>query len=62
VLVADSEAGHPPLAEIGVVAVGDQDRGPATELALDAVVEPGDAIEVVQVPGERAVLAVDLDV
>ena len=61
VLVADDQAGHPPLAEIGVVAVGDEDRAPAAQRALGAVVEPGEAVEVVQIPGERAVLAVDLE-
>ena len=35
-LVADDEAGHPPFAEIGVLAVGDEDRGPAAQRALDA--------------------------
>ena len=42
VLVADDEAGHPPFAEVGVLAVGDEDRGPAAQRALGAVVEPGE--------------------
>ena len=33
-LVADDEAGHPPLAQVGVVAVGDEDVGPAAQRRL----------------------------
>ena len=43
-----------------MVAVGDQDRGPAAEPPFGAVVEPLQPVHVVQVPQEGAALAVDL--
>src|SRR4051812_26701107 len=50
VLVAELEAGDPPLAAVGMVAVGDMDTLPAALLALVAVVEDLQAVEIVQVP------------
>ena len=40
VLVADGQAGHPPLAHVGMVAVGHVDAAPAAKRAFGAVVEP----------------------
>ena len=61
VLVADLQAGHPPVLHVGMVAVGDVDRSPAAQRAFVAVVEVLQAVQVVQVPGDRGVLAVDLE-
>ena len=60
VLVADLQARHPPVLHVGLVAVGDVDRPPAAQLALVAVVEVLQAVQVVQIPLERGLLAVDL--
>ena len=61
VLVADLQAGHPPLAHVGMVAVGDVDRCASRGRAFVAVVEVLQAMQVVQVPVDRGVLAVDLE-
>ena len=61
VLVADLEAGHPPVLHVGMVAVGDVDRLPAPEHAGVAVVEVLEPVEVVEVPLQRGLLAVDLE-
>ncbi len=61
VFVADLEARHPPLAHVRVFAVGDMDRPPAAELPFVLVVKELEAVQIVQVPLERALLAVDLE-
>lgn len=61
VLVTEAESGDPPVAGIGVIAIGDVDAGPATGLAGDVVVEVGETIEIVEVPGEGFVVTVDLE-
>ena len=61
VLVADLQARHPPVLHVRLVAVGDVDRPPAADDGLVAVVEVAEPMQVVQVPGDRGVLAVDLE-
>ena len=60
VLVSDLQSGHPPVLHVRVIAVADVHAPPAAQLAFVAMVEPLQAMEVVQVPARRGVLAVDL--
>ena len=62
VFVADLQAGDPPVVHVGVVTagVGDVDAPPAAEDAGIAVLEVAQAVQVVQIPGDAGVLAVDL--
>ena len=60
VLVADLQAGDPPLAHVRMIAVGHVDRAPAADNALVAMVKVIEPVQVVQVPGNRGLLAVDL--
>lgn len=63
VFVADLQAGHPPLVHVGVFAavVGHVNRPPAAELAFVPVIEVLEPVQVVQVPLDRGVFAVDLE-
>ncbi len=61
VFVAEAEAGNPPVADVGLIAVGDMDAAPAASFAGHGVVKVGEAVEVVQIPGERFVFAVDFE-
>ncbi len=62
VLVADLEAEDPPVLHVGMVAVGDVDRGPATALvAFVGVREILEPVQVVQVPLQKPLPAVDLE-
>ena len=60
VLVADLQARHPPRLHVGMVAVRDVDRAPAAERAFVVVAEILQTVQVVQVPFDRAMLAIDL--
>ena len=60
-LVTKAEAGDPPISGVGVVAVRDMDAGPPSGFAGDVVIEVGETVEVVEVPGERLVVAVDFE-
>src|SRR5262245_44793174 len=59
--ITDLQTRHPPLAHVRMVSVRDVDRTPAADDALVAVVEVFEAMQVVQVPLDRSVLAVDLE-
>ena len=61
VLVADLQARHPPVLHVGMIAVGDVERAPAAQPALVAVIEILQPVQIVQIPGDRGVLAVDLE-
>src|SRR5688572_2429318 len=50
VLVADLQAGHPPVLHVGLIAVGDVDAAPAADAALVVVIEVLQPVQVVQVP------------
>src|SRR5215471_13488846 len=43
-----------------MIAIGDMQAAPSAQLALIAMVEPLQAMEIVQVPRDRCMLAVDL--
>ena len=61
VFVADLQTGHPPLVHVRHVAVGAVDVVPAADERVVAVIEELQAVQVVQVPLERGLLAVDLE-
>ena len=60
VLVADAQAGHPPLVHVRHVAVGDMHAAPSARGGLVAVIEELQAVEVMQIPADGGVGAVDL--
>ena len=59
--VAEAEARDPPVAGVRVVAIGDVDAGPAACFSWDVMVEVSEAVEIVEVPREGFVMAVDLE-
>ena len=59
VLVADAEAGDPPLVHVGHVAVGDVHAAPAAGVGVVAVIEKLESVEVVQIPADGGVGTVD---
>src|SRR5712692_9225645 len=61
VLVTDLEAGHPPMLHVRMVAITDVNGTPAAHAAFVAMVEVLQPVQVVQVPADRGVLAVDLE-
>src|SRR5206468_12526659 len=61
VLVANLQARYPPLAHIGMVAIGNVNRPPAAYVSFIAMVEIGQAVQVAQVPLTRGLLTVDLE-
>ena len=50
-LVADLKPWHPPVLHVRMVAVGNVDAAPSARAPLVAMVEPLQAMQVVQVPG-----------
>ena len=60
VLVTDAQAGHPPFVHVRHVAVGDVHAAPAAGGRLVAVIEKLKAVQVMQIPADRGVGAVDL--
>ena len=61
VFVAQAESGNPPVAGVGMVAIGDVNAGPTAGFAGNSVVEVREAVEVVKVPGEGFVVSVDFE-
>ena len=61
VLVADLQPGDPPFVHVGMLAtmVGHMDRPPAAKFPLITVVEILQPMQIVQIPGDRSVFAVD---
>ncbi len=58
--IADLQARNPPMLHIGMIAVGDVQRPPATQLALVAMIEVLKAVEIVEIPHDRGVFAIYL--
>src|SRR5262249_1799179 len=61
VLVTDLQTGHPPVLQIRLVAVADMNAPPATHPAFVAVIEILQPMQIVQVPEDRRVLAIDFE-
>ena len=61
VFVADLQTRHPPVLHVRVVAVGDVDAAPAAGSPFVTMIEPLQAMQIVQIPRGRGVLAVDLE-
>ena len=50
VLVADLQAGHPPVLHIRMIAIGDVDAAPAAQPAFVAMIEILQPVQIVQIP------------
>src|SRR5262249_53892140 len=61
VLIADLEAGKPPFGHVRMVTVGDVKGTPATNTAFVAMIEILQAMQIVEVPEEGSMLAVDFE-
>src|SRR5438477_440714 len=59
VLVADLQSGDPPVFHVGLIAIAHMDRAPAADDAGVLVIKPLQPMQIVQVPENRAVLAID---
>ena len=59
--VADLQAGHPPVFHIRLVGVGDMHAAPAAHDAFVTVIEILEPVQVVEIPGDGGVLAVDFE-
>src|ERR1039457_3606646 len=57
--VADLQSGNPPVLHVGVVAIGDVYASPAAQTALVPVIEVLQTVQIVEVPDDGCVLAVD---
>ena len=60
VFVADLQTGHPPFSHVWMISIRDMDRAPAADPAFIFVFEELQAMQVVQIPKDRGVFAVDL--
>ena len=60
VLVSNLQSGNPPVLHIWVVAIRDVDALPPTQVALVAIVEVLQAMQIVQVPRGRRLFTVNL--
>ena len=60
VLVADAETGHPPFVHVGHVTVSDVHTAPAASDRVITVIEVLKAVQIVQIPADGGVGAVDL--
>src|SRR6516162_8565174 len=56
----DGQARHPPMGHVRMLSVRNMDRSPAAERAFVLVVEPLQPVQIVQIPGERSMFAIDL--
>src|ERR1051326_6933666 len=59
--VAYLQAGYPPFAHIGVIAIGNVNTAPAADAAFIAVVKILQAVQVVEVPKNRGMFPVDFE-
>src|ERR1051325_1738282 len=60
-LVADLQAGNPPVLHVRMVAVGDMDALPSAEPAFVAVIEELQPVQIVQIPDYRCPLTIDFE-
>src|SRR5450631_3050550 len=61
VLVSDLQTRYPPMLHIRLIAVRYVDTPPSAQLALIAMIEELDAMQIVQVPLGGCILAVDFE-
>ncbi len=60
VFIADLQTWYPPVAHVGLIAIGYVDTAPTANNRLIGVIEVLQAVKIVQVPLEACVFAVDL--
>src|SRR5690606_42036980 len=61
VLVSDRKARHPPPVHIRLIAVSDKDGTPAANEGVVTVIKVFQPVQVVKIPTDRSMLAVDLE-
>src|SRR5204862_2010117 len=59
--VTDLQAGHPPVLHVRMIAIGNMHGTPAARLSLIAMIEILEPVQIVQVPENARVLAIDLE-
>ena len=59
--VTDLQPRHPPFAHVRMLAIADVDAAPTAQRAFGAVIEPLQPVQIVQIPLDRGLLAVDLE-
>src|SRR5678815_3580021 len=59
--VTDLQTGYPPVFHIRLIAIGDVNAAPAADDAFVAVIEILKPMQVVQIPADRRVLAINLE-
>src|SRR5690606_33775888 len=57
-LVTDPQAGNPPFIHVGLVAVGYVNGPPSPYIGFVAVIEKLQAVQIMQVPADRSMLAI----
>src|SRR5258707_7900027 len=60
-LVSDLQTGNPPVRHIWMLTIGDMKLAPAAYMALIAMIEILETMQIVQVPRNRRVLAVNFE-
>lgn len=61
VFITNLQSWNPPVPHVGLIAVGDVDAAPAPDDGLIVVVEVLEAMQVVEIPRQAGVFAVDLE-
>ena len=59
VLIANSQTRNPPTVHVRMITIGNMDRTPATQRPLVLIVKPLQTVQVVQIPCDAAVFAID---
>lgn len=59
VFVTDLQTWDPPVAHVGLVSIGDVNAAPASNDRVVVVIEVLEAMQVVEIPGDAGVFAVD---
>src|SRR5262249_59170221 len=58
-LVPDLQTRYPPMLHIRMLAIGDMHASPATQLPFIAMIEILQAVQIMEIPHGRSVLAID---
>ncbi len=58
-LVTNLQTRYPPLVHVGMITIGDVDGAPSAQAALILVIEELQAVQIMEIPGDGGILAVD---
>ena len=61
VLVADLQTGHPPMLHIRMIAVTHVNISPAAQPSFITMIEPLNAVQIMQIPHRRPVFSIDFE-